>query len=196
MTVPNLICFARMAGSGLLLLLAVLSWRYGFVALFTALSLSDWVDGKLARRLQQRSDLGARIDSLADSMLYAALLGGALILSPGMIQRESSWLVGAIGSYGITTAAGLWKFGKVPSYHTYGAKTCQWFALAAGICVILEWSAWPLRITSVIAVLTNLEATAITFALRRWQADVPTLFHVWPTAKQARVDESSRGSLK
>ncbi len=56
-TIPNVICFIRLIGSFVLLAFALLGWRNTFVALFTALSLSDWIDGKLARALHQRSDL-------------------------------------------------------------------------------------------------------------------------------------------
>ena len=77
-TIPNLICIGRMVGSLVLLAIAVAGWRYWFVGLFLALSLSDWIDGKLARWLHQRSDLGARLDSAADAILYAALIGGCV----------------------------------------------------------------------------------------------------------------------
>jgi cardiolipin synthase len=186
-TVPNVICVVRLIGSFVLFAFAVFGWRYGFVGLFVALSLSDWIDGKLARWLHQRSDLGARLDSAADAALYSGLVGGALILSWETIQHESIWLAVGISSYLLTTGAGLWKYGRVPSYHTYGAKGTQWLAFVAGVCMVLDWSIWPMRIAAIAVTLTNLEATAITCVLKEWQADVLTLFHVWPRKKQVAV---------
>ena len=177
-TVPNVICMIRFVGSFALFGLAVFDWRYGFVVLFLALSLSDWIDGKLARWLHQRSDFGARIDSAADATLYTALIGGALILSWDTLQHELLWIATGIASYVLTTGVGLWKYGRVPSYHTYGAKMTQWIALCAGIAVVLGWSVWPLRLAIVAVTLTNLEATAITWVLKEWRADVLTIFHV------------------
>jgi CDP-diacylglycerol--glycerol-3-phosphate 3-phosphatidyltransferase len=194
-TLPNLICMGRLVGSFVLFAFALLGWRYGFVGLFMALSLSDWIDGKLARWLHQRSDLGARLDSTADAVLYAALLGGALILSWEILQHELIWLAVGVGSYAVTTGAGLWKYGRVPSYHTYGAKFTQWLAMFAGVCLILQWSVWPMRIVVIAVTLTNLEATLITLALRSWKADVLTLFHVWPTHKQG-VDSRETDASK
>lgn len=187
-TIPNVICMGRLLGSFVLFGFAVMGWQYWFVGLFLALSLSDWVDGKLARWLHQRSDLGARLDSTADTVLYAALIGGAFILSWERLQHELIWLGVAIGSYAVTTGAGLWKYGRVPAYHTYGAKTTQWLALIAGICLVLDWSVWPMRIAVIAVTLTNLEATAITCVLKQWQADVLTVFHVWPRRRQ--LDEA------
>ncbi len=187
-TVPNVICFARIAGSFVLFGLALAGWRYPFVVLFLTLSLSDWIDGKLARYLHQRSDFGARLDSSADAVLYTALTGGALILSWESLRHELIWILAAIGSYLITTFAGLWKYGRVPSYHTYGAKTCQWMALIAGICVVLNWSVWPLRITTIAVLITNIEATAITIVLKEWRADVLTILHIWPADRPDQTE--------
>lgn len=191
-TIPNLICMGRMVGSLVLFAIAMAGFRYWFVGLFLVLSLSDWIDGKLARWLHQRSDLGARLDSRADAMLYTALIGGALILSWDQLQHELVWLAIGIGSYLLTTGAGLWKYGRVPAYHTYGAKVTQWIALAAGICLVLNWSVWPMRIAVIAGALTNLEAIAITSVLNEWRADVLTLFHVWPEDKHISPDESGK----
>jgi len=179
-TVPNVICIVRLVGSFGLLAVAWTGQPYWFVGLFLVLSLSDWIDGKLARWLHQRSDLGARLDSTADTVLYAALIGGAVILSWDLLKHELVWLAVVLGSYALTTGAGLWKYGRVPSYHTYGAKGTQWLAMIAGVSIILGWSVWPMRIAVIAATLTNLEATAITCVLKEWRADVLTIFHVWP----------------
>ena len=157
-TIPNVICFGRLIGSVVLFGFAVAGWRYGFVGLFLVLSFSDWIDGRLARWLHQRSDFGARLDSTADAVLYTALLGGAAILSWDLIQQQLPWLFVGVGSYAVTTGVGLSKYGRVPSYHTYGAKITQWIALVAGVCLVLHWSVVPLHIAVVAVTLTNLEA--------------------------------------
>ena len=148
LTVPNVICMIRLAGSFVLLWVAAMGWRYGFVALFIALSLSDWIDGKLARWLKQRSDLGARLDSTADAALYAALLGGMFVFSWDLLQSYWIWPAVGLASYAITTGVGLVKFGRIPSYHTYGAKLTQWLALGAGVCFVLQWAVWPMFVAT------------------------------------------------
>ncbi len=101
-----------------------------------------------------------------------------MILCWDTLQHELIWLGVGIGSYLITTGAGLLKYGRIPSYHTYGAKASQWLALFAGICLVLGWSVWPLRLAAISVTLTNLEATAITFVLKEWRADVRTIYDV------------------
>jgi cardiolipin synthase (CMP-forming) len=177
-TLPNVICMVRLVGSLLLIVLAWFEYRQGFVALFAVLTVSDWIDGRLARWLHQRSDFGARLDSLADAVLYASLLCGVLMLCDETLRSELVWIAVAVGSYVVTTGAGLIKYRKVPSYHTFAAKKSQGIVLLAGIFLVLELSVWPTRIAALAVTLTNLEATLLTIVLPTWQADVSSLWKV------------------
>jgi cardiolipin synthase len=178
LTIPNIICFLRVLGSLCLIWVAAAGYARVFVISFVALSLSDWIDGKLARWLNQRSDFGARLDSASDSILYACLLVGSLILKWDVLQHEVVWIGVGLASYGLTTGYGLWKYGRIPSYHTYGAKTTQWLVLIGAVSMLLDISVWPLRVAVVAGTLTNLEATAMTYYLPAWTADVLSVWHV------------------
>jgi len=179
MTIPNVICAVRLTGAFVLFGVALSGKASLFAGLFAALSLSDWIDGKLARWLNQRSDFGARLDSFADSVLYTALLFGSLWLRWDVLRHESVWWLSAIGSYLLTTLFGLWKYGSIPSYHTHGAKLSHWLIFAGALSLLLDYSIWPLRIAMISVTLTNLEATAISWCLKEWRADVLTVLHVF-----------------
>lgn len=79
-TIPNALSVARLLGVPVFLWLIL--GPQADVAAFCLLVLagvSDWVDGYLARRLNQRSRLGILLDPLADRLYIAAtLLGLAL----------------------------------------------------------------------------------------------------------------------
>jgi len=189
LTIPNVICFLRVLGSLCLIWVAIAGYAKVFVISFVGLSLSDWIDGKLARWLNQRSDFGARLDSASDSILYACLLIGSLILKWDVLQHELVWIGVGLGSYALTTGYGLWKYGRVPSYHTYGAKTTQWLVLGGAVAMLLDVSVWPLRVAVIAGTLTNLEATAMTYRLPVWTADVLSIRHV--KAAQERDNQSA-----
>ncbi|HKT04799.1 MAG TPA: CDP-alcohol phosphatidyltransferase family protein [Rugosimonospora sp.] len=74
-TVPNLVSFLRLAGVPLFLYL-FLAAHADIVALVVLAvgGTSDWVDGYLARRLQQVSRLGELLDPLADRLYILATL--------------------------------------------------------------------------------------------------------------------------
>lgn len=153
---------------------------YWFVGVYLVLITSDLVDGPIARRLRQRSDIGAHLDSIADAVLNACLLAGVAILCWAILQHELLLVGTVIVSYCVSLIFGFWKYGRMLSYHTYLAKFTQWLAMFAAVSLVLDWSVWPLRVAASAAILGNLEAIAITFVLARWQTDVPTLFRVWP----------------
>jgi cardiolipin synthase (CMP-forming) len=177
-TVPNLLCVIRLLGSLVLVALAVIGRNDAFLWLFVALALTDWLDGKLAILLDQRSVLGARLDTWADAALYAALLFGALWLHGATLRPEIGWILAAVASYAVSTTAGFWKYRRWPSYHTRLAKTC-WFLIAvAVVCLFADWAVWPLRVAAVGLVLTNLESVLITMLSPNWRADVESVFHV------------------
>jgi CDP-diacylglycerol--glycerol-3-phosphate 3-phosphatidyltransferase len=188
-TVPNVICAIRLAGALSLFWIASIDNPRIFAGVFTILSLSDWIDGKLARWLHQRSVFGARLDSFADAVLYGALFFGMAWLRWDVLRPEAAWWIAAFLSYVLTTSAGLWKYGKVPSYHTYGAKTSQWLILVGAVCLLLDYAVWPFRIAMAGVTLTNLEATAITWYLKEWRADVLTIVHVLRQKKVASMTD-------
>src|ERR1700761_5349551 len=76
MTIPNLISFARLLGVPVFLWL-VLGLRtttgdWWAVGLLVAAGASDWLDGKIARALNQQSRLGQMLDPAADRLYIAA----------------------------------------------------------------------------------------------------------------------------
>ena len=181
-TLPNVICTIRLFGAIGLFWIATQDWLVLYTIAFVTLNMSDWIDGRLARWLKQRSDFGARLDSFADAMLYGALFFGLFWFRGDVLTREAGWWIVGLLSYLLTCGAGLWKYGRVPSYHTYGAKTSQWFVLAGAICLLLDYTVWPFRLAMFLVTLTNLEATAITWVLPKWRADVLTILHVLPAS--------------
>ncbi len=79
-TVPNLVSFLRLLGIPLFLWLVLV--EEADVAAFVVLVLagaSDWIDGYLARRLDQRSRFGVLLDPAVDRLyILATLVGLAL----------------------------------------------------------------------------------------------------------------------
>ncbi|HEX2942553.1 MAG TPA: CDP-diacylglycerol--glycerol-3-phosphate 3-phosphatidyltransferase [Rhodopila sp.] len=74
---PNVLTLSRLAAIPLIVALAALQTPGGDLAacaLFTAASITDYLDGKIARSRQQGSDLGRMLDPIADKLLVGATL--------------------------------------------------------------------------------------------------------------------------
>ena len=161
-TLPNIICILRMLGAVVLIPLAVHDQAAYFLWLFVVLAISDWIDGKLAILLNQRSEWGPRLDSWADFALYSALLVGILLLRGNTLRTEWLWIAPALGSYALSILAGVWRFHCWPSYHTRTAKTAWFLILLGALCLLADYSHWPLRIALAAVLVANLEALLIT----------------------------------
>jgi CDP-diacylglycerol--glycerol-3-phosphate 3-phosphatidyltransferase len=94
-----------------------LSWQMIGVAVFLLASLTDWLDGWLARRRDQVTTLGSLLDPIADKLLTSAAF-----ISLVQIGVVSAWMVWIIigrefavdglrmiaSSQGITISASVW----------------------------------------------------------------------------------------
>ncbi len=178
-TIPNVLCVVRLVGSFFLIPIALMEKQQVFLWFFIFLAMTDWIDGKIAVLLDQRTVLGARLDSWADATLYAALLVGVVITHGETLLTEILWVILALGSYVISTVAGFWKYQRWPSYHTRAAKTSWFLTLVAVIALFTDWSIWPLRIALAGVAITNIEALCITLISPSWRADVTSIYHAW-----------------
>jgi len=77
-SVPNLLTYARLVAVpaivGCLFWSEQGSMRWAALAIFIAAAITDFLDGYLARALEQQSSLGQMLDPIADKLLVAAVL--------------------------------------------------------------------------------------------------------------------------
>lgn len=77
LTLPNILSFARLFGVPLFLwLVLVPEWDGWALAVLMISGFTDWLDGKLARTLNQASKLGAILDPVADRCYILAVVVG------------------------------------------------------------------------------------------------------------------------
>lgn len=176
-TVPNAICLVRAIGAVGLIPLATLERPTWFLIAYLMLASTDWLDGRLARLLNQRSRYGPKLDSIADVMMYIGLLFGAVWLFGDRLLAESLLIGAVVVSYFGACLASLLKFRELPSYHTMAAKFSWFLMVCAGAALFLEWSVWPLRFALFAVTATNVESMLITLTLRRRRENVPSIFH-------------------
>lgn len=170
-----------------MVVLAASDRRFSVVLLFVLLALTDWLDGKLAVWLDQRSVYGARLDSAADVAMYLGITVAGLLLEGARLAGEWPWIAATVGSYGVAGVYGLSKLGRWPTYHTRTAKV-SWLLMLGGIMVFLAgWSVWPMRFALVLVALGNLQSMAITRVLPVWRTDVISISAARRIRDQARV---------
>ena len=90
-SLPNLLTYGRLAAVPLMV--ACLFWsdvtsmRWVALAIFIVAAITDFLDGYLARALEQQSSLGRMLDPIADKLLVAAVL--MMLVADHTIRRYS-----------------------------------------------------------------------------------------------------------
>ena len=100
-SLPNQLTLARILAVPVICLMLVIGWewlRWLALVIYGLAAITDWLDGFLARRMNDSSDLGRMLDPIADKLLVGALLvtfawtrdfsGWELIPAIAILMRE------------------------------------------------------------------------------------------------------------
>lgn len=165
-----------------LLYLAWAGHKNPFIGLLILSLLSDAVDGFLSRRYQVASAIGSRLDSWGDMATYLTVPVCAWWLWPDIVRTEAVYVAIVIGSYVFPILAGLIKFRRIPSYHTWGAKIAAVFMTAAVLILFITENPWLFRCAAVLQAIVACEEILITLKLTQLQENVKSLLHVHKAA--------------
>jgi phosphatidylglycerophosphate synthase len=83
---------------------------------------TDFLDGYLARRLNQTSRSGAQLDALADSLLLVSATAWIGLLHPEIIRENSALLAVAAGLYLASLLSSLLKFHRLGNLHLLSSR--------------------------------------------------------------------------
>jgi phosphatidylglycerophosphate synthase len=176
-TLPNLLSALRLVLAPVLLALAWSGQPGPFLAVLAVALLSDCCDGWLARRLGQTTLVGTRLDSWGDLATWTIVPVCAWWLWPDLVRREALFVAAAAAAFALPIAAGWLRFGRLTSYHTWGAKLSAVLMGASALVLFVGGPALPFRAATVVVVLAGLEEVAITATLAEWRANVPSWWH-------------------
>ncbi|HIJ79065.1 MAG: CDP-alcohol phosphatidyltransferase family protein [Desulfobulbaceae bacterium] len=185
-TIPNLLSCLRLLISPVLVIAAWLNQAHLFVTLFIICLVTDALDGFFARRLKQTSELGAKLDSWGDLALFCTVPFGLWLLWPQLIRQELLFVIFALAALLTPLIAGLIKFRRITSYHTIGAKLSAVLLAAAIPLLLMGGPAWPFRLAVIVLLAAELEELMITFHLKKWQANIPSLGHLRKRANEKK----------
>jgi cardiolipin synthase len=128
LTVPNVLSLLRLAGVPLFLWLLLGPHRDLLAVLVLALSgLTDWLDGKLARLLNQSSKLGVLLDPAVDRLSTVSIL-----LAFGVRDILPWWVVGALLGRDLVLMATL----PVLRHYGHGPLPVHYVGKAATLCLL------------------------------------------------------------
>ncbi len=189
MNLPNLLTLVRIALVPVLVVTFLLPWKWSYLlgaGVFALASITDWLDGYLARRWQQTSQFGAFLDPVADKLIVVS----ALVMLVG--AHANVWMsVAAVVIVGREVAisalrewmADMQRKGLVAVSWVGKAKT------AVQMVAILVLLAHPADF-SLALVWVGYGLLYVATVLTLWSM-VAYLRAAWPTLKEAYLDAAS-----
>ena len=137
-TVPNLISFVRLAA------IPVFWWLLlgadnvvAATILFATIATTDWIDGFLARRLNQVSRLGKALDPVADRLMIASAVVAGLIADVipqpiGILLIARELYMAVVAAFVYFRGAGTLEVRVLGKYATFLVySSIGWFYIAA-----------------------------------------------------------------
>jgi phosphatidylglycerophosphate synthase len=137
--VPNAISAARIVAIPFLLGLAVTRREGPFGILLIAALPSDIADGLIARAFALTSEVGARLDSLADALLLPVAAYGLWAFHGDIVRAHRGAFTLVVVSWLGEYVAAPVRYGRLSSFHTYLTRAA---AYAPGFFVGYPMRAW------------------------------------------------------
>ncbi len=183
--IPNIISALRLAATPVLVALAYFGQREAFAWLLVAALLSDILDGAIARYFGFTSELGARLDSMADLLLFGVAAYGIWVFHPHVVSDNAGIFFLVVGLWIGGSLAGFLRYGRMASFHTFLSRATA-YALGGFIAVLFLWgfNAWLFWTGVCLAVASQLEEFFLLAMLREWTPNVGGLY--WLLRRRAR----------
>jgi cardiolipin synthase len=136
-TIPNQLTALR-------LLLIPILWVFAFLDLpsYVAVGLiitllTDALDGPIARWLNQVTEFGSKLDSLADNLLTLSAVIWLLMLRPVILADHPVAYLATVAAYVSTLLLGWMKFRRFANLHLYSTKAAGLIAYIFAIHALL-----------------------------------------------------------
>ena len=182
---PNLVSLLRLLIAPLLFYFAFQGMQTWFMAFLLVSAFSDVLDGFLARRLNQITKLGSRLDSWGDFTIYSSMAICAWILWPQTVLQEVIYFSIILTSICLPVLIGIIKFGTLTSYHTWSVKFAVACTFLAYILLFSGISEWPFRLASLLCLSAGLEQILISLLLKHPRVDVRSVWSVMRVEKHS-----------
>lgn len=177
--IPNIISALRLAATPVLVALAYLGQREAFAWLLVAALLSDIIDGAIARYFGFTSELGARLDSMADLLLFGVAAYGIWVFHPQVVSNHAGVFLLVVALWLGGSLAGFLRYGRMASFHTFLSRATA-YALGGFIAVLFLWgfNSWLFWVGVGLAVAAQIEEFILLALLPVWTPNVGGLYRL------------------
>ena len=165
LNIPNILSLYRLFSFPFIMIFVFLGEESLF-AFFICFNLfTDFLDGWIARKFNQKTEIGAKLDSMADTGLYVLAVTGILIFKWADFKPHLVSFSPFLFLLVLTDLIPLIKFGKFNSFHIYSSKAGGYIKGAFFIVLFcfgfITWFYYFMIITGMLAYVENIVITIL-----------------------------------
>lgn len=173
--IPNLLSFSRIIFS--ILLIPFIHIQSIFIIIYITIGITDVLDGFIARKFKCTSDLGAKLDSMADFTFYIIYLFVFYKLFSTIINNaQVIALVLTIALRFVNMLATKYKYGKVVFIHTLGNKAAGIIVFFVPLLLFVSYNNIVIWIILAIILTTAMEELLITIKYKEPELNRRSIF--------------------
>lgn len=179
LTIPNIITLYRLVIDPVILWFIIADKEILFSVFLIINLLSDALDGFLARKLKQETEIGAKLDGFADNFTYVLAFIGIFVFKMDEIRPHLISFTVMITMLVSTVIVSLIKFRKFPSYHLYTTKAGGYIEGGFFICLFTIGFITPYYYLVVAwAIMGAIEAITINLMIPEMRSNIKGLYWV------------------
>jgi cardiolipin synthase (CMP-forming) len=184
LTIPNALSLYRLFSFPFIMIFIFLGHEKLFAFFIWFNLTTDILDGWIARRFNQMTDIGSKLDGLADSGTYILALTGIMMFKWNDFQPHSVSFFIFIAFFIASRVFSLIKLGTFWGFHTYGVRIAGY--IHGAFFIVLFFSGfylWFYYIMIVSGVLAFSETILLTLLVNEPEVRIKGLYRMIKPAK-------------
>lgn len=182
--IPNVLSLYRLLMFPIILLIMYLGKEQVFVFLLCINLVTDILDGFIARKFNMVTEIGAKLDSMADTGTYILAILGVFLYKNEEFTPYYFSFISFISLFVISHIIPLVRFGRLPSFHLYSWKIggyIQGFFFFT--LFVFDFYPWFYAIMVIWGMLSFIEHITIQFLTKELKSNLKGLYWVLKSRK-------------
>ncbi len=127
--------------------------KWLFLVLYIICGVSDVLDGYIARKTKTQSELGARLDSVADLIFFAVITVSVILWKKNEILIFLPWVILTVLIRCVNLVIVVYKYHSFAILHTWGNKTAGFLLFMIPLFLLFQQfeMLWPVCIIAVLS---------------------------------------------
>jgi cardiolipin synthase (CMP-forming) len=187
---PNILNVPNVLSAYRILALPFITWSIAqdnkqlYITLLSINLVTDILDGFIARMFKLETELGARLDSLADVGTYIMAFAGMIVLESEFVNEHALPFIIVMTLYALPQLISLLRFRRATSFHLYSSKITGY---VQGIFMfsyfLFGYSAWYFYLMIGISCMAYIEALVLVVSLPQLRSNVKGLYWIMKDKK-------------